>query len=337
MSRSEGEGARRTMAAVIARIRQSYRDMTPTNRVLAEYVLEHHQELAFASAARVAAQAGLSPATVVRFAESLGLSGYAELQALARDALRQEVDTVAQLKRASERSDPRSVLALALRADIANLEQTLDRVSEKTFARAIDVLTRAPCIHLVGLRSTFGLVRHFESYLGWIGRKAQVLRPGIGDLPEQIMRIAPGDACIGVSFRRYTRETVEIFKAARSGGALTIAMTDSELSPLADHADLTFVIPVQFPAFFESRVAALSIMNALVFGIALADRPHTLEALRRHEEAWSAHDTYFSESFRARFQAEIEAFANSRVDPFHAGQEPPQPRRARAKPMPTRT
>lgn len=285
MSRSSGEGDRQTMASVLERIRHSYRDMTPTNRVLAEYVLEHHQELAFASAARVASQASLSPATVVRFAESLGLSGYAELQALAREALRQEVDTVSQLKRASERSDPRSVLALALRADITNLEQTLDRVSEKTFAQALDILARAPCIHLVGLRSTFGLVRHFESYLDWIGRKAQALRPGIGDLPEQIMRIQPGDACIGFSFRRYTRETVEIFKAARNAGALTIAMTDSDLSPLADHADVTIVVPVQFPAFFESRVAALSIMNALVFGIALANRQQTLEALRRHEEA----------------------------------------------------
>ena len=42
------------MASVLERIRHSYRDMTPTNRVLAEYVIEHHQELAFASAARVA-------------------------------------------------------------------------------------------------------------------------------------------------------------------------------------------------------------------------------------------------------------------------------------------
>ena len=219
-----------------------------------------------------------------------------------------------------------------------NLEQTLDRVSEKTFAQALDILARARCIHLIGLRSTFGLVRHFESYLDWIGRKAQVLRPGIGDLPEQIMRIQPGDACIGFSFRRYTRETVEIFNAVRNAGALTIAMTDSELSPLADHADVTIVVPVHFPAFFESRVAALSIMNALVFGIALANRQQTLEALRRHEEAWSAHDTYFSESFRARFQAEIEAFANARVDPFTSGHEPAAPpRRGRTKPMPTRT
>ena len=297
------------MAAVLARIRDGYKEMTPTNRAVADYVLEHHKDLAFASVLRVSERVGVSAATIVRFADSLGLSGFTGLQTLAREELRRNVDTVSQLKRTGARADAQTVLASSLRADIANLEKALEGLSEEAFTRAVGLLAKAETIQLVGLRSTFGLARHFESYLDWIGRKAVVLQPGIGDLPEQLMRIRRGDVCIGLSFRRYTRDTLEIFKAARDAGAATIAMTDSDLSPLAELADVTLSIPVAFPAFFESRVAVLSVINALVFGVAIANRRQTMAALKSHEQAWFDHGTYANENFRNRFRADMEAFA----------------------------
>lgn len=313
MGRSNGKAEQPTMSAVLTRIRSTYREMTPTYRAVAKYVLEHHQELAFASVAQVGAAAGISPATVVRFADHLGLSGFTGLQSLARQALREAVDTVSQLKRSPRDSDARSVLAMAVRADIANLEQMLDRVGDESFARAVDLLAHARTVHLVALRSTFGLAQQFAFYLDWIGRSANVLSPGIGDLPEQILKVEPADACVALSFRRYTSDTIEIFRAARRAGATTLAVTDSELSPLADSADLTLTIPVLFPSFFESRVAVLSVMNALVLGVALADRARTLEALHRHEAAWSTHATYADEGFLNRFKAEVAAFAAAPV------------------------
>ncbi|MCL4767489.1 MAG: MurR/RpiR family transcriptional regulator [Hyphomicrobiaceae bacterium] len=300
-----------TISQLLDRIRQSYASMTPANQALAKYVLEHYQDLAFASVARVAKVVGASPATVVRFAEHLGLSGYTELQAICRQALRDEVNTVSQLERASVSQNPDALLSSALRADIDNLQRTMTTVTDATFAEAVAILASAPTVHLIGLRSTFGLVHQFASYLGWIGRRAKILRPSIGDLPEQLMSVSEDDACVAFSFRRYTRDTVEIFKAARRTGARTIAITDSELSPLAEHADLALAIPVQFPAFFESRTAVLCVINALVLGIALHHRAETVESLRRHEQAWSRNGTYSNENFAIRFNADIEAFATA--------------------------
>jgi DNA-binding MurR/RpiR family transcriptional regulator len=195
-------------------------------------------------------------------------------------------------------------------------------VSDATFAEAVNILASARTIHLVGLRSTLGLVHHFSWYLGWIGRSTKVLTPGIGDLPEQLMAVSPRDACVAFSFRRYTKETVEIFKAARGAGARAIAVTDSDLSPLSEHADLTLAIPVHFPAFFESRTAVLSVINALTFGIALRHRRETVESLRSHEQAWSNYGTYANENFSARFNADIEAFAARRSGTQQSNRKP---------------
>lgn len=298
-----------TIADILERIRNSYESMTPANRALAKFVLEHHRELAFLPVSRVASLAGASPASVVRFAEQVGLSGYTALQTLAREALREEVDTVSQLERASAAQQPASILSAAIKADIANLEQTLATVPEKAFAEAVDILASARTIYLLGLRSTFGLVQHFGFYLGWIGRRVHIVLPGISDIPEQLMRVSPRDACLALSFRRYPRETVGIFRAIHDSGARTIALTDATLSPLSEHADLTLRVPVQSPSFYASRTAVMSLMNGLVFGIALRRREETVDALRRHEQAWLRYGTYANESYSARFSAEIDAFA----------------------------
>lgn len=314
------------ISELLERIRQAYASMTPANQMLAKYVLEHHQELAFAPVSRVAAVVGASPATVVRFAESLGLSGYTELQSIARQALRDEVNTVSQLEKASVSQSPDALLSNALHADIENLQRAMTMVSDATFAEVVDTLASARTIYLVGLRSTLGLVHHFSWYLGWIGRSAKILSPGIGDLPEQLMSVSSSDVCVALSFRRYTKETVEIFGAARGAGARTVAVTDSELSPLSEHADLTLAIPVQFPAFFESRTAVLSIINALVLGIALRRHRETVDSLRSHEQAWSSYGTYANENFAARFNADIEAFAARRSGTQQSNRKQGKPR-----------
>lgn len=314
------------MAAVLARIEETYSAMTPTNQGLARHIVEHHRDLAFAPVSRVAEAAGTSPATIVRFAEQLGLSGYAELQSVAQEALREEVDTVRQLERRSKTVDPQSLLGLALSADIANLERAAASIPEASVTAVVELLASARTVHLIGLRSTHGLVQHFAFYLGWIGHSARILTPGIGDLPEQLLAIAPGDAAIAFSFRRYTRETVEIFASAKAAGASTIAISDSPLSPLAEHADLTLSLPVDFPAFFESRTATLSLINALVLGIALTRRRETLVALKRHEGAWSANNTYTNDFLR-RFSADVAAFdARARASPLG------RPKRGSSKP-----
>ena len=309
ISPTRAGGGSKSMASVLALIEQKYQSLTPTHQTIAKYIVEHHRELAFASVTRVGAAAGASPATIVRFAsEELGLSGYAELQDLAQRALREEVDTVRALERKSQMQDAQSLLGTTLRADIANLERALTTVSEASFTRAVEIIAAARRVHLIGLRSTYGLVRHFEFYLDWIGKEANVLTPGIGDLPEQLLGVGPEDACVALSFRRYTRGTVDIFAAARDAGAHTIAITDSTFSPLAEYAALTLPIPVDFPTFFESRTAALSLINALVLGVSLARRRDTLVALKRHEAAWASLKTYANEDFQHRFNAEVVAF-----------------------------
>ena len=60
---------------------------------------------------------------------------------------------------------------------------------------------------------------------------------------------------IGISFPRYTTETVKALIFAKNMGAKTIAITDSIISPLGQMADITLTAKSNIGSFMESFVA----------------------------------------------------------------------------------
>jgi len=100
---------------------------------------------------------------------------------------------------------------------------------------------------------------------------------------------------VGFSFPRYTRITVEVIMYAREMGARVVAVTDSELSPLAGSADWVLTVPYEIDSYMESFTAALSLVNAIVTALAFKNRENTIETLREMEESWAARGVYWED------------------------------------------
>jgi len=90
----------------------------------------------------------------------------------------------------------------------------------------------------------------------------------------------------------YTRLTIEIAEYAAERGIDIVAVTDSEVAPLAQMARHSIVVPTDSPAFFHAMSPAFvvaEVLGALVAGrggeTALATLRHTedlLAALNTH-------------------------------------------------------
>ena len=63
---------------VLEKIRQLYPELTKSQRRLADFVAVSYREAAFMTASRLARKLGVNEATVIRFAQRLGYSGYPE-------------------------------------------------------------------------------------------------------------------------------------------------------------------------------------------------------------------------------------------------------------------
>ena len=81
-------------------IRERFDEFSRSQKDVGQYIVDHLDEAAFATAEELARRANTSSSTVVRFAQALGFEGFPELQAAARDEYRRGRDSSPEIGRA---------------------------------------------------------------------------------------------------------------------------------------------------------------------------------------------------------------------------------------------
>lgn len=288
---------------------------------LTDYILQNADEVVFMTAAQLAAASGVSDATVVRLAQTLGFAGFPEMKQHLRSATMSRLDTVSRLKRTSRRINRvEDLVAAVVQQDAKNLAETAADLNTEALIGIARVLKEAETVNVIGLRSAHSLAVLLASTLGFIGKRVRLIAPGTGEMWREVSTISRGAVLVAISFPRYTRLTVEVAQAARRAGAVVVSLTDSPFSPLAPFSDHLLTARCRIDSFIESYVSILSLVNALVTAIAYLDRGKAVKQLRRMEQLWEEKNIYY--------QAEKRALPSWAVEPKAEDRTPRQNRRA---------
>lgn len=272
---------------LLEKITSAYPRLSRRQKRIAHYFLNHYKDAVFLTAAHIAKEVGVSPSTVVRFAGIMGFQGFPEFQNALRDVVRKDRSTVSRLIAAADlHSDDQTLLGEVFQSDIDNLTGTQRELDLQALVRAANTILSASHIHIVGLRSAHSLAVFLHFALSLTLGRAQLIVPGIGDIPEQLCELKKRDVLFAISFERYTRQTFEVLDFAARKGLVTIALTDKSTSPLALKADIVLLARTALSSFVESYVAPLSVLNALVTLIASKNRERTLSLLSQYEKVW---------------------------------------------------
>jgi len=73
---------------IVEELRRQYDRLTPSQKSIAEYVIEHAQEVAFSTVDQMAERVDVNPSTIVRFAYRLGLNEFTDLQERRQELVR---------------------------------------------------------------------------------------------------------------------------------------------------------------------------------------------------------------------------------------------------------
>jgi DNA-binding MurR/RpiR family transcriptional regulator len=271
--------------AIAPRIAAAAETLTPSERRLADVVLDDPQALAFGPVATVAARAGTSGPTVVRFATKLGFQGFADLQSEAQREIADALRPAATRIRERPATD---VVARVLEADLGNVRRTLDAVDPAAFDDAVALLADRN-------RRVFVLAGEVARGVGIVlVTQLDLLRDrviALGGTPVRVARqladVRAGDVVVAIEHRRYERWLLDALAQGRAVGAEVIALTDSALSPLATDARQTFVVAADGVGPFDSHTASLALVNALGAGVAAKLRKTATERLDQIEQRWS--------------------------------------------------
>ena len=272
------------MNDLITKIQSELPGFSKGQKQIARFILEHYDKAAFMTASRLGVTVGVSESTVVRFATELGYDGYPHLQRALQEMIRNKLTSVQRMEVAGDRMGGRDVLQTVLHADTDMIRVTLDEIDRDAFQGAVDALMGAKRIYILGVRSSSALASFLGFYFNLLFENVTLVHTNsVSEIFEQVLRVGPGDVLFGISFPRYSKRTLSAMKYARDRGARVIALTDSQLSPLA-RSDMA--------SFVDSLVAPLSVINALIVAVGMSRRDEIEQTFNKLERIWEEYDVY---------------------------------------------
>lgn len=237
---------------------------------LAEFVRTHPHNVAFVSARTLAAQAGVSPATVVRFFPRLGYASYAEAQQQLQAALAGQYETPGQ--RLTEDKAARGAMSAAQQAleqDLRNLQAMAPLLQSAEFAQLLTWLSTCNGrVAVVGGRYSRGPAQLLANQLA-VALPTELVDPE-QSASERLQDYGENDLVLCLSVRRYLRSTLEIARWLRNRSVRVVALTDNALAPIALHSALPMVLPTQGAALFDSYTAVTALGNAMVAELSIS-------------------------------------------------------------------
>lgn len=235
---------------------------------VAQFFLNHPEEVAVSTLVRLADLAAVPPATITRFAKELGFQGFADLQLVFRERLLgPRLPYAERLSGGGDLDQPGMVFGSFVQAAVQSLLRIEEALDRDQLAAFVEVLAATEVVHVAAARGAFGLGAYTVYGLGSIGRRAQLI-DNLGAMRAmQVAAMGPGDTLLAMTFDDYTPETVEIVRMAAARGNRVLVITDNALSPVAGLATHVLYVNEARLGHFRSQVPALVVAQAMIVGL----------------------------------------------------------------------
>lgn len=253
-------------AALVARSDRLSRRLSQ----VAQFCLNHPEEVAVSTLVRLADLAAVPPATITRFAKELGFQGFADLQLVFRERLLGPrlpyTDRISGVGD-SDLDQPGMVFGSFVQAAVQSLLRIEEALDRDQLATCVDVLATSDVVHVAAARGAFGLGAYTVYGLGSIGRRAQLI-DNIGAMRAmQVAAMGPGDTLLAMTFDDYTPETIEVVRMAAARGNRVLVITDNALSPVASLTPHVLYVNEARLGHFRSQVPAMVVAQAMIVGL----------------------------------------------------------------------
>ncbi|MDP2711432.1 MAG: MurR/RpiR family transcriptional regulator [Solirubrobacteraceae bacterium] len=256
-------------------IQARFDDFSRSQKDVAQYIVDHLDEVAFQTAEELARRANTSSSTVVRFSQALGFEGYPELQHSAREEYRRR-HAKAPASNGTPHVAPlfsldQNEFETLLAADHVNVEDTARKVSRSEVESAVEAIATTPRLLVAGTDQMAFFASYLRHLLMLLDLRAEIVASPSQEALGRLSRIDEETLVIGLSAGRPHPLVVRAMKLARHRKARTMAITDATLSEVAKLAQIRLYYSSNSPAYVRSHTALLSMVQALAYGVYARD------------------------------------------------------------------
>ena len=266
------------------RIRENYDILTPGFRKLADFIMNSTLDAAFLTATELSRRVGVDPATVVRFAQELGYSGYRELSREIKHYVRDQV--TATYRKAAEAETTKALLLSLVENANQNMQHFVT-TDMSNVVKAVEILNNAPKIWFTGEFTGSDVAAFMAKKFNAYGLSAAAFQPSMGETASVLSQMGTDDVLVTFVGTEPSLDTGYAVKMARSKGIKTVTITTSGITLPAREAELTVIVPSKTPVGIPTFGTLMQVMG-LIWEAIMKDRlpvaTEKLSALRSNME-----------------------------------------------------
>jgi DNA-binding MurR/RpiR family transcriptional regulator len=264
--------------------------LNPTERQIADYVLEDPERVLSSSISDMQRGSGASVGSIVGFCRMLGVKGFASFKiALARELAQGGLSATS---RSIEEQASLSLFENVFQFHMQSLKETLQLNNERTLQQAARIVELGRKVEFFSIGMSYPVAYTACNKLRLIGIPAATQ----SDAHLQLIaatQLQKGDVAFGISCSGSTYETVQCMQVARENKATTLSITNCMKSPISVHSDLVlYATPSEikyFQAPLASRITQLALVDVLFVAIAQHRKNKTALQLQRAGEKLLQH------------------------------------------------
>lgn len=272
--------------SILEKIREERHAFRQSEQKVAEYILTHPREVIGSPITELAEVIGVSEATIVRMCKKIGFKGFHELKISLAAQNVQPLQTVHE--QIQDGDDMETIVKKVFAANIQTMNSTLNVLPVRDLKQAVDALAAANQIHFYGVGGSGSIAQDAAHKFMKTGKPVAAYV----DTHMQVMAaslLGKGDVVVGISHSGSSRDIIEALELARKKGATAIGLTHYAKSPIDKVLDIK-LCTASNETFYRtestsSRIAQLSIIDALFIGVSLRDPEKAIENIQLTREA----------------------------------------------------
>lgn len=241
------------------RLKAQYASLSPQEQRVADFIVDHFDDLISYNSAELAQLSGVSKATVSRLFKRLGYEKYRDM----RDELRTLRQSGMPLTDHREAVQGNTLLARHYKQEMANLTQWVNALDARQFAEAINALVKARRVVIIGMRNSWPLALHLRQQLLQARGQVVVLPQPGQSLSEELVDLSAEDIVVVMAFRRRPRIIRPLMQQLQQRGVPQLLICEPQAHSLFPLACWRLCAPLDSVSAFDSYASANSLINLL--------------------------------------------------------------------------
>jgi DNA-binding MurR/RpiR family transcriptional regulator len=253
-------------ASLDTRLRASWLTFARAEQAIAKYLLDNMDEVPFETGATIAEAAGVSEASVARFARRLGFADLKDLKRHVRRRSRVDLDNASSRFRIGGPNQER--LARSLKMEQAALAAAYGLAHGKLWDQIVALVAESEHVNCVGFQAVKGLALDFSTRLRWV-RGGVRFAEGLGGTFSEILTEEPRRSCVVmVDTAEYAAMTFRLAAEIKQRRIPLIIVTDKYSHWAADFTNLALEVSTRVDLYWDSTAAISAVLTLLTHEVA---------------------------------------------------------------------